>query len=223
MTDRTPPDHADAADTADLSPDLIAALADEQTWVDAPAGLEDWVVSAISAELTDPLEADPGGADPVGARPAAAVTELDARRRWRSIGLAAAAVAVVVAGVFAVFAVDRSGDGADVELALTATELAPGASADAAIDDTPLGTRILLDLRDLPPAAPGTYYEAWLRIDAEIGVSAGTFHMRGGDGQIELWAGVTIDDYPLMTITVQDEGGGAASSGRVVLRGRFEP
>jgi hypothetical protein len=124
--------------------------------------------------------------------------------------------------VFAVVDLNPSDGGADVELALAATELAPGASADAAIDTTPLGTRILLDMRDLPPAPAGTYYEAWLRIDADIGVSAGTFHMRGGDGEIELWAGVSIDDYPLFTVTLQDEGGGAASSGRVVLSARFE-
>jgi anti-sigma-K factor RskA len=211
MDDQTQPDPADATNASaiadlspDLSPELAAALADEQTWAEVPDGVEDWLVAAIAAEATT-------------------VTHLDSRRRWRSIGLAAAAVAAVVAGLFAVVDLNPSDGGADVELALAATELAPGASADAAIDTTPLGTRILLDLRDLPPAPAGTYYEAWLRVDADIGVSAGTFHMRGGDGEIELWAGVSIDDYPLFTVTLQDEGGGAASSGRVVLSARFEP
>ena len=86
---------------------------------------------------------------------------------------------------------------------------------------TPIGTRIILDVAGLPPAEPGTYYEAWMRVDAETGVSAGTFHLRGGDGEIELWSGVTAADYPLLTVTVQDEGQ-AASSGVVVLRGRID-
>jgi len=47
--------------------------------------------------------------------------------------------------------------------------------------------------------------------------------MRCDDGEIELWAGVIIDEYPLMTVTLQDEPGGAASSGEVMLRGHFEP
>lgn len=40
-------------------------------------------------------------------------------------------------------------------------------------------------------------------------MSAGTFHLRG----------VTAADYPLFTITIQDEAD-AESSGRVVLEGR---
>jgi hypothetical protein len=60
-------------------------------------------------------------------------------------------------------------------------------------------------------------YEAWLRKDADVGVSAGTFHLRGGDGELELWAGVSIEDYPLVTVTLQDEAD-PVSSGQVVLR-----
>ncbi len=37
-------------------------------------------------------------------------------------------------------------------------------------------------------------------------------------GEIELWAGVTTEDYPLFTVTIQDEAD-PVSSGRVVLRG----
>jgi hypothetical protein len=87
------------------------------------------------------------------------------------------------------------------------------------IAETPLGTRLILDVAGLPPAAPGQYYEAWMRTGPEAGVSAGTFHLRGGDGEIELWAGVTLDAYPLFTITIQDEAD-PLSSGRVVLKGR---
>jgi hypothetical protein len=61
----------------------------------------------------------------------------------------------------------------------------------------PLGTRLILDVAGLPPAEPGEYHEAWMRTGPEVGVSAGTFHLRGDHGQIELWAGVTADNYPL--------------------------
>jgi hypothetical protein len=52
-------------------------------------------------------------------------------------------------------------------------------------------------------------------------VSAGTFHLRGGgDAEIELWAWVDIEDYPLFTVTLQPEGL-APYSGQVVLMARL--
>ena len=50
-------------------------------------------------------------------------------------------------------------------------------------------------------------------------VTIGTFHMQGGDDTVELWSGVPLDEYPTLTVTLQDEGGGQESSGRVVLTG----
>jgi hypothetical protein len=107
-------------------------------------------------------------------------------------------------------------------LALVGTDLAPGASAEALIDPGPLGVRITLDVSGLAPSPPGTYYQAWVRKSPEIGISAGTFHLRGGDGEIELWAGVSTEDYPLITVTLQQEGDGTESSGKVVLKGRLD-
>lgn len=137
-----------------------------------------------------------------------------------------AASALFIGGFIALTGdVDRSG----TELALTATDLAPDAVGVVEIIDTPNGTVLLLDVSGLPPAPAGSYYEAWVRKDAEVGVSAGTFHLRGGgsdsdsgsDSEIELWAGVTTNDYPLFTITLQDEAD-PVSSGRVVLRGLLD-
>ncbi len=231
MSDRTPFDDVagDVDDGAELPPELIAALADESTWTEVPIELEEAIVAAIVEEAGTSGELDRSDEPREAAVPeppsGAEVIDLSSRRRWRTFGLSAAAAAVVIiAGAVIVSTVGGSGDDdPQFALALEATELAPGASADVGIDTTPLGTKILLDVRDVPPAPPGSYYEAWLRIDAETGVSAGTFHLRGGDGEIELWAGVTVDDYPLFTITLQDEGGGAASSGRVILRGVVQP
>jgi anti-sigma-K factor RskA len=147
---------------------------------------------------------------------------VDARHRFRSARLvlaAAAVVAVVAIGA----ALLRSSSEPEVgeQVALAATDLAPaGAEGDANIVNRPGGTEIVLDVSGLPPAPEGSYYEAWLRKSPEVGVSAGTFHLRGGDATIVLWAGVSTDDYPLVTVTIQQEGAGAESSGKVVLKGK---
>ena len=140
--------------------------------------------------------------------------------RWRAARAAAAAVLVVVA--LTALTGEQTGRQGATEVALSGTELAPEASAVATLADTPLGTVIDLDVSGLEPAPDGAFYHAWLRQegDAGEGVSAGTFHLRGGDGQIELWAGVSPEQYPVITVTLQREGEGPESSGEVVLRGR---
>lgn len=207
-------DH-DLTDPADepLPDDIVALLGNESTW-DGPApGLEDSIVAAIAAERSGQFS-PPASADiPVVRRP------LRRQARWRP-ALAGAAVAAAV--LVAVFGFTRPTDpSADVEFALGGTALAPAATADVEIRGTPIGTELILDVSGLDPAPPGTYYEAWMRVDAATGVSAGTFHLRGGDGTITLWTGVTIDDYPLVTVTLQDEAQ-EESSGVVVLSGRAD-
>lgn len=186
-----------------VDPELTALLADEAIWEPLDTVMEDSIVAAIAIE----------------AQPSPVVTSITAARSRRPMFLASAAAALVlvVVGLFAIGG--ESDDPTGIELALVATELAPDASGAVTIAETPLGTRLILDVGGLPPAANGQYYEAWLRTGPEVGVSAGTFHLRGGDGQIELWAGVTVADYPLFTITIQDEGD-PLSSGQVVLKGR---
>lgn len=203
---------------------------------EANAGIEDAIVAAIAAErrsfdqpdteaVVTPLrrtgssDSSPGQVTPSGSSQADNVVPISRAKRWVGPILAGAAAAVLIIAGFSV--ANRPEDPTGLELALEATDNAPGASATATIADTPLGTRIILDVTDLPPAADGTYYEAWMRVDAQIGVSAGTFHLRGGDGSIELWAGVTVEDYPLFTVTIQDEAQ-VESSGVVVLRGLVE-
>ena len=70
-----------------------------------------------------------------------------------------------------------------------------------------------------PPAPAGSYYQGWLRNKDGDAVTIGTFHGREGTNDIILWSGVDIADYPTLTVTIQQEGAGAESSGRVVLRG----
>jgi hypothetical protein len=141
------------------------------------------------------------------------------RRRWILAPLAAAAA--IAAAALATLAVVNNNTGTSSELvALNGTDLAPKATAEARIEEQPNGARIVLDLRDLPPAPPGTFYAAWvLRDEPKSRVAAGTFHMRGGDGTIELWAGVSTESYRTLSVTLQSEDD-PAGPGQVVLRGR---
>jgi hypothetical protein len=208
----------DGDDERALAP-LDALLSDPLVWEEPPAELEDVVLAAVAAEVAE-----------VGPRPSAGARGVPAwgGRSWVRpflAGAAAAAVAavllVVVVGAFDGGEADRDGG---TEVALIGTDLAPEASADALVADTPLGTVLHLDVTGLEGAPEGSYYEVWLRQEGDDGdaVSAGTFHLRGGDGEIELWAGVTPEQYPVVTVTLQEEGGGAESSGQVVLRGRVD-
>lgn len=224
MPDRSPP----ADDSADLSeddfdfrdefPELAPLLGNEAVWHDAPSDLEDVVVAAIADEAAqDRFFTGQGSPTPMPA-----VVELPPTRspaRWLQ---AVAAVALVVVGfgaaVLLVGGDDGRGGDSDVVLELAGSEIAPDASAVAAIKSTPAGVRIILDVSGLAPAPPGSYYQAWMR-NAEGGVTAGTFHLRGGDAEIELWSGVLIDDYPIFSVTLQEEGAGTDSSGVVVLVG----
>lgn len=196
---------------------LAGLLGDPSVWTDADPALEDLIVAAITAEAAarPDLTADTGLVEsPRDSK----VVPISASRRWFGPAVAgvAAALTLLVGGLILTSGDDDEPGG--LEVALAPTDFAPEAEALARVAETPLGTRIILDVSGLPPAEPGTYYEAWMRVDAEVGVSAGTFHLRGGDGEIELWSGVLAEDYPLLTVTVQDEGQ-AASSGVVVLRG----
>lgn len=194
------------ADLSDAEFDALAALlGSDAVWVDADPAVEDLLVAEIGAQAAARPRAPqaPGRAD---------------RRHLRLI--AAVAAVFLLAGVGIGLLAQGSGD--EVTVALAGTDVAPGASASATIHDEPSGVRIILDVSGLPPAEPGTFYQAWVRASPEVGVSIGTFHMRGGDAEIELWAGVEVDDYPLITVTIQQEGAGPESSGVVVLAGSID-
>ena len=182
-------------------------LADESVWAEpAPEGVDD-LLAAIRAEQAGPAAED---------RPAPVSTLRPRGRRRTRILLAAAAAVVVVAGVVGILA--RPGDDGGRQFEVAGTELAPDASAVATVDERGSGVAIELDVRGLPPAEPGTYYQGWVKGPEGL-VTVGTFHLRGGDDTIDLWSGVPLDRYPTLTVTLQDEGGGQESSGRVVLTG----
>lgn len=208
---------------------LASILSDASMWETSDPADEEAIFAAIAelaatdAPLSVAADTEPAIRASVPSEPAMTsaeqpsnVVSISSRRRWA--GPFAAGIAAALALVLGVSALNGGTDRTGIELALAPTDLAPDAEGVVEIIETPNGTVLLLDVSGLPPAPEGSYYEAWVRQDAQVGVSAGTFHLRGGGGEIELWAGVTAEDYPLFTITVQDEAD-PVSSGRVVLRG----
>jgi hypothetical protein len=182
-------------------------LADDAVWAEpSPTGVDD-LLAAIRAE--------PGA--PVAPTRLARAAAPSRPRNRRLTLVAAAAGLVILAGAVGIL-VRRADDGGGRDFAVAGTELAPDASAVATVEETRSGVAIELDVSGLPPAEPGTYYQAWVKGPDGL-VTVGTFHMRGGDDNIELWSGVPLDRYPTLTVTLQDEGGGQESSGRVVLLG----
>jgi hypothetical protein len=201
----------DATGTAALDPStreeldaLRDLLASDAMWAEPPAGLIEGAIDEIR-QLRD------GSA---GA-PATATSARHRRSRTRYLVAAAAAVLLVVAvaGVLAM-----RNDNKSAQFALSATELAPGASGSVRVTDEPSGLSIALTIDGLPPAPAGAFYQAWMKGPAGS-VPIGTFHAHRAGGPIELWSGVDVHDYPTMTVTVQQRNAGPESSGKVVLRG----
>jgi Anti-sigma-K factor rskA len=216
-------------------------LADDAVWAEPPPSGIDDLLAAIAAESESggagPAQADPRawgapadatapsaptrrGTPTVPGPPAHRTTRRPARRRLALV--AAAAMVAVAAGAAGFLARGAGDDGGGREVEVAGTELAPDASAVARVEETGSGVAIELDVSDLPPAEPGTYYQGWLKGPDGL-VTVGTFHMQDGDDTVELWAGVPLDRYPTLTVTLQQEGAGQESSGQVVLTAELGP
>jgi hypothetical protein len=173
-------------------------LAHPAVWLDPPD------LPVHPAALETPAEAT--------AAPAAAKPKRSRRLRW---GLGTAVVTGLAAAVLAVTIVawPRS---ETVRFALAGTEQAPAARASVTATKLDAGWRVTLDTDDLPGAAQGTYYQGWA-VQGGNYVPLGTFHLRQR-GEVELWAGVAIDEYARLEITRQRVGGGQ-EPGELVLVG----
>jgi hypothetical protein len=204
----------------------LAALADGSLAPDRRAALEARVTA--SSELADRLAEQQravalarSAANEVEA-PAALRARIDAQRRVRRvrvprrpvlIGATATAVLAVAVGLV----VFRSGtSGERFHAALAATDLVPGARGKATLTKTASGWRIEFGATGLPRLAGGRFYEAWLRSRAGVLVPIGTFN----EGKkVTLWAGVSPEDFPTLTVTREQADGDQTSSGEKVLVG----
>jgi hypothetical protein len=194
-------------------------------WEDPPADLGERIIAQVGA-----LRAGDGQVGDVTPASLPAPEDVSATRRrrgrsWVWPGLAVAAAALVAFAAGALLTGDDDGRRsvepvANVEL--TATEMSPGASAEGSVNDAGAGYSINIDVAGLPPAPEGEYYEGWLH-DSETDdwVSVGTFHMRGGDSRVVLWAGVPIDRYGELVVTSEVEGS-VDGHGEVLLAGLLQ-
>jgi Anti-sigma-K factor rskA len=193
-------------------------LSSNEMWAEPPADLADAVIAEVLHARED--EGASPRARPIPSAPSTSPAPSEVakplrRHRMRYVVAVAAAV-LVLAGAAGVLATRDTDHGK--EFALAATSLAPGARGSVHVTEQGSGLSLSLSVDRLPPAAPGTFYEAWMKGPKGL-VPVGTFHARKGDGPIELWSGVDPADFPTMTVTIQREGAGPQSSGRVVLRG----
>ncbi|HLM65814.1 MAG TPA: anti-sigma factor [Acidimicrobiales bacterium] len=144
------------------------------------------------------------------------------RRRLVVVAGGLAAGLLVLAGIAGALLSEDSGTGDEVaggeRFTIAATERAPGAEAVALVQDLPAGVAIRLHVTGLAGAPEGAYYQGWIN-GPDGAVTVGTFHMRGGDGWVDLWSGVDPASYPELTVTLEREGDGPGSSGDVVLTG----
>jgi len=208
---------------APFDPAVTGVLPPEVTGSPGSAGPAPAGGGPVNPAVTGALT--PGAVPPS----AAPVVSLDAARRQRRPGgwllgglAAAAAVAVIAIGALAV--VNRDGGLSGTKVELAGSELVPEASAEATVQPQADGVRIVLQVTGLPPAPPGSFYAAWVvKEEPRTRVPIGTFHLRGGGGdQIELWSGVSTDDYPVISVTRQSEAD-PAGPGEPMLRGRLGP
>jgi hypothetical protein len=209
--DELPPDigPAEAADVARLAD----ALSRPSAWAQPRATLEDLVVSAVlgapRTEVASVTALRPTAVPQHRPRP---------RRRHRVLLSAAAAIAAVaIAGGALVSARDH--DPANFKGRLTAEAIAPGARGAAEMYKSDAGFRVELDARGLPRLAVDEYYQAWLTNEQGTEVPIGTFSASGG--AVTLWSGVSPEQFPEFTITIEAADNNQNSSRRRVLSGEM--
>jgi hypothetical protein len=192
-----------AAKDADESRALRAALSEQAAWQEPSPGLLDDIVAEIAHTPQQPSASES----------VAPVVSIDTARERRSRARTWVAVAAgVAAGLLVAVGVSQVdlGGSEGTRVALSPTDLAPGADGTARYVDRPAGVEIELDIDGLGRAKPGTFYQAWVKGEKGL-VSIGTFH---SGGHIVLWSGVDPREYPALSVTVEPEDGDPASSGQ---------
>jgi hypothetical protein len=170
---------------------------------------------------TTPVDVDPKPS--TSSRATAAVRGSRARWAWPRWGQLrwAVPVAALVAVIFTVatLAVDRALQPPEpprTVYAAAGAGLAPQASARIGVANAGAGFSLQITAKDLPAAAPGSYYAAWLH-GPQGTVPLGSFHQRQTGKPVTLWSGVDPTEYPDFTVTLQAEGDPPAPSRQVVL------
>ncbi len=188
-----------------LDPDIVALLDDPTLWQEPSNGLEDRIVTDIAQERRVVV--------PIGRK----------RRAWPGRLAAAAVGAAAAAAIVLIVAPRDDTQSADASIDITGTDLAPGIIGNADITSLQSGVRIEFSVKGLPRRDGDDFYQGWVKNCAgTLLVPIGTYHDLD---DVTGWAGVSMDDYPLLTVTREhvaapkdaDQG----SSGEVVVSGAF--
>jgi anti-sigma-K factor RskA len=173
--------------------------------------------------LVGQLEAMPQDAwETLPAESAPAVARSRRRRRvltLRPLVAAGAATALLAVGVAGGLLADGGGSSPQgPTVALSAVDGAPASSS--ALARMTGGGHMLLKVRGLPPAKPGTYYEAWLMSDGTHLVPVASFTVDdSGQARIDVPLPASASDYRYIDISLQRTAAGTAHSSTSVLRG----
>jgi hypothetical protein len=176
-------------------------LSDRELWAEPPSDLEERVVAAVTV---------------MPAPPRSWVTSSH-RRSGSWVRPLVAGLAVAAAIVAAVLLFSHRGRDSVAAFALAGTDLAPSAHGDASVYKDQAGFRIELKADHLPALDGGRFYQAWLKGDMGL-VPIGTFS-KGDGSTVTLWSGVSPQQYPMFTVTIEEPDGNQASSGHRVLAG----
>ena len=179
-----------------LEPDIVALLGDPSLWHEPGSDVEDRIAAAISDER----------------RVVVPITS-QRRRQWPG-RFAAAAIGAAAAAAVVFVAVPRDDQqSAGASIGVVGTDLAPGISGNADITSVASGVRIDFSVKGLPRRDGDDFYEGWLKNCAGTALAPiGTYHdLDEATG----WAGVSIDDYPVLFAA-------QGSSGEVVVSGKLK-
>jgi len=182
-----------------------------------PAGLRERTFAAVERAAAAERAERPAVA---GARPAPAPTRAGARPWGRYLAIAAA-VLVIGAAAGVIRQVNQPST-AVAEVQLVAADGGPGSGV-ARVRSTADGRQVELDVRALPPAPAGSYYECWFvgdgdTLDKPNRVSVGTFRV-GSDGHasVRMFSAAAADRFPRMGVTLEPDDGNPARTGPKVL------
>jgi anti-sigma-K factor RskA len=182
------------------SPELADRLAEQERAV------------SLARMATEAVEAPPGLRARVEAKQGSPRGHAWAPRRLVLVGASVAALAAA-AVTLGVLRSDSSGQ-ATYRAALEATSLAPGAEGTVALTKTSSGWRVELHANGLPRLDGGRFYQAWLRNADGVLVPLGSFN----DGRdVTLWAGVSPQTFPMLTVTRERADNDQGSSGERVF------
>jgi anti-sigma-K factor RskA len=152
------------------------------------------------------------------------------RRRAPLLRLVAVAAALMVAllGGVVVSQLGGGGRGQVIELALTAQ---PGVSGRATVELRPVddGVAVDMEVSGLAPNQPGTVYECWFvgpgdSLERPNRVSAGTFTVgASGRASLRMHSAADLRRFPVMGVTLEEDGGDPMRTGNKILVGAITP